>query len=167
MHKQVAGKLVLRKEVLRKKVLRKKVLRKKVLRKKVLRKKAARKPKKRLPINIKLSLKNKLYVIILLFTVLTGWINAHPKHDKKPALITQSQALSTASHHVKRLVKSGKLGKSWKDAIAVKAAMERRSSRDVWVVSFNRQVDGGQKDKTLYVFLTNTGYYNHNNFTGK
>jgi len=112
-------------------------------------------------------MKNLIILLSLVFALSTGLANAHVEHDEKPPIITESQALNIAALHVKNLVRTGKLDKSWEVIAANDAIFERRNSRFNWIVSF---VDSTQEDdanKTLFVFLTNTGYFLSTNFTGK
>ena len=114
-------------------------------------------------------MKNLIQLIILglslTFVLFTGWANAHPEHDK-PQTIFEEQARTTATYHVKRLIEKGQLDKSWEAVKATNAVLERIDSRLRWIVSFANP-NPGKDEKTLFIFLTNTGYYLSTNFTGK
>lgn len=111
-------------------------------------------------------MKHFIKAILLSFILLSAFTNAHPDGHGKPQIMYKEQAIATAKHHIYRLIKSGDLDQSWGTIKASSAILERRESRMEWIVSFSNQGQVEGKG-TLFIFLSNTGFFISNNFTGK
>lgn len=112
-------------------------------------------------------MKKLIILISLTFTFFTGPVNAHMDHDAKPVTINEEQAATVASYHIKRLVKAGTIDTLWQTVEAQGAVLERRNSRYSWIISFVNPQQEDDAQKTLYIFLSNSGYFLAKNFTGK
>lgn len=110
-------------------------------------------------------MKSVIKALALFVFLFTSWVQAHPTHEKEQTIF-KDQAVDTATYHIKRLVKKGKLDESWEKDNVVSAMLELRDSRQIWIVSYTKSKQGND-NKTLYIFLTKTGYFISTNFTGK
>lgn len=96
------------------------------------------------------------------FAVAAG---AHPGHGDP---ISQEQAVQRATAQIDRLVSSGKIEKSWKMAATLKTAALREKGEDrEWALTFVNPQASQEQQRTLYVFLSETGEYLAANFTGR
>lgn len=111
-------------------------------------------------------MKSFVQIISLCFIFFSALANAHSGGHDQPQTIYEEEAITTATYHIKRLINQGQLTNDWETAKASSAILERRDSRMNWIVSFIKPEQKNDK-QTLYIFLTNTGYYLSANFTGK
>jgi len=86
-------------------------------------------------------------------------------HSHGTQKISEKKAQSVAKSHILRLIKKGKIDKSWEQASFDKAAKKPFGSRMEWIVTHSNSK--GVKGKKLYVFLSETGGFIAANFTGK
>ncbi|WP_413662173.1 DUF6488 family protein [Microbulbifer sp. CNSA002] len=102
---------------------------------------------------------NKLIRVICV-SVTLGFANlafAHGDHERDNfATVSMAEAKGIASQEVARLIKEGKLNKSWAD-MPLNVAIQRVDNQRQWVVSTQGK-DGGL-DKILKVFLSTEGYF--------
>jgi hypothetical protein len=90
---------------------------------------------------------------------------AHPGHDEP---ITKDAAMQRASSEVTRLVTAGKLDKSWKLGAALQSAELRSTAKGKeWAVTYANPQAPNEAERTLYVFLSESGEYLAANFTGR
>jgi len=111
-------------------------------------------------------MKKLLQLLGVTLVLYTGFSIAHPSHDKLQT-INKEQAIISATQQIKELVDAGTLKKSWVLAKVSKTVFERRDSRLTWNVSFDNTEVADEKQKILYIYLTNTGYYISSDFTGE
>jgi hypothetical protein len=91
--------------------------------------------------------------------------DANGRHNLAP--ITSEEAISKASHKVKKLADSGKIDATWSAVKAVSTEQKVYAKGPEWVVKFkNDKVDDKSK-QTLYLFYTPDGHYIAANYTGK
>ena len=86
-------------------------------------------------------------------------------HSHDP--VTQLQAEEAAIKNVARLVKKGKIDKSWQTIGVAKSEKKKFGKNMEWVVSFNNKNISDPEKQTLYIFLSLTGNYIAANYTGK
>ena len=113
----------------------------------------------------------KLLLVLLLglsFSAFAGPGHGHSHgghghgHAKK---VSKEKTKMIGMTHVNRLVKKGKLDKSWKEAKYDSTIQKVFGGRKEWVATFTN--DKGVKGKKLYIFLTLSGRFLGANFTGK
>ncbi|WHI47388.1 DUF6488 family protein [Microbulbifer sp. VAAF005] len=102
---------------------------------------------------------NKLIQVICV-SVTLGIANlafAHGDHERDNfATVSMVEAKGIASQEVARLIKEGKLNKSWADK-PLNAAMQRVDNQRQWVVTAKEQ--SGVLNQQLQVFLSAEGYF--------
>jgi hypothetical protein len=101
----------------------------------------------------------------LLLGALTFVVQAHPGHGEP---ISREEAVQRASAQIDRLVAAGKIEKSWKvRGVLQTAELEDKGDAKEWALSFANPQASAQQQRTLYVFLSETGEYLAANFTGR
>ncbi|BBM03641.1 DUF6488 family protein [Microbulbifer sp. GL-2] len=102
---------------------------------------------------------NKLIRVICV-SVTLGFANlafAHGDHERDNfSSVSMVEAKGIASQEVARLIKEGKLNKSWADK-SLSAAMQRINNQRQWVVTAKEQSD--VLNQQLQVFLSAEGYF--------
>lgn len=86
-------------------------------------------------------------------------------HSHGATTVKKGKASKIGRHHIKRLVKAGKLNKSWKKATFSMSEKKNFKGKTEWVITFNNEK--GVKGKKLYIFLKLSGEFVAANFTGK
>ena len=81
--------------------------------------------------------------------------------------ITKEKAISKAEKLLNRLVKRGKVDKSWGNKKAANAEKKTYSGKNEWVVSFNNPDLTDKSKQTLYMFFKLDGHYLATNYSGK
>lgn len=85
----------------------------------------------------------------------TTAVLAHGEHEHNNfATVSMTEAKGIANQEVNRLVKEGKLDKSWA-SLPLEAAMERINNQRQWVVSTKAE----EEKKKLQLFLSTEGYF--------
>jgi hypothetical protein len=80
---------------------------------------------------------------------------AHGEHEHNNfATVSMTEAKGIASQEIDRLIKEGKIDKTWAGKSLI-AAMERVSNQRQWVVT----TLAGQGEKELQLFLSTEGYF--------
>lgn len=87
------------------------------------------------------------------------------RHSHRAHKISKEKTGELGRFHVDRLVKAGKLDKSWKQSTLDKSEKKKFGKKTEWVVTFNNEK--GVKGKKLYIFLKLSGDFVAANFTGK
>lgn len=94
-----------------------------------------------------------------------GPATAHPGHGDA---ITRETAIQRASTEINRLADAGKLAKTWKVRAQLQTAELRdKGSGKEWALTFSDDAATDPKQRTLYVFLSETGEYIAANFSGQ
>ena len=111
-------------------------------------------------------MKSILFLISISVTtlVLAGPGHGH-SHDHSAPAIKMSKTQEIGKSHVIRLVKAGKIDKSWTKATYLKSEMKSFMDQKEWIVSYKN--DSGVKGMILYIFLKSSGEFVAANFTGK
>ena len=105
-----------------------------------------------------------LFSLVLPITTFAGPGGGH-SHDHSAPATTQDKTQTIGKVHVARLVKAGKLDKSWNDAVYDKPEKKIFNGSEEWVVTFTNEKS--IKEKKLFVFLRKSGEFVAANFTGK
>ena len=105
-------------------------------------------------------------LVLSLFSVvaIAGGDHDHG-HSHDP--VTQLQAEEAAIKNIARLVKKGKIDKSWQTIGVAKSEKKKFGKNMEWVVSFNNKNISDPEKQTLYIFLSLTGNYIAANYSGK
>lgn len=108
-------------------------------------------------------------IFSILFSLLPVAVLAGAGHDHGHSHdpVTQLQAEEAAKKNVARLVKKGKIDKSWQTIGVAKSEKKKFGKNMEWVVSFNNKNISDPKKQTLYIFLSLTGNYIAANHSGK
>lgn len=93
-----------------------------------------------------------------------GHSHGHSHSHHKPA-VSKEKTMEIGKYHVERLVKSGKIDATWKDAKYANSEKKKFGKKTEWVVTFDNEK--GVKGKKLYIFLKTSGEFVAANFTGK
>ena len=112
----------------------------------------------------------KIALIFLLavtsFTSIAGPGGGHSHgHGHSHSSIAKNKTESIGRVQIDRLIKSGKINKSWKESQFDKTIKKKFSGKPEWVVTFKNEK--GVKGKTLYIFLKESGAFVAANFSGK
>ncbi len=86
-------------------------------------------------------------------------------HAPKMQNITKEKTGVIGRSHIQRLVKAGKIDKTWKESTFTGSVKKKFSGQTEWVVTFDNVK--GVKGKKLYIFLKLSGDFIAANFTGK
>ena len=95
----------------------------------------------------------------------SGHSHGHGHSHGNQKVISKAKTISVGRYHVKRLVKAGKIDKSWLQSIHDKSIEKKYGKRIEWVVTFDNA--RGVKGKKLYIFLKLSGDFVAANFSGK
>ena len=91
--------------------------------------------------------------------------HGHSHSHKKRVNVTEKETKEIGKHHIDRLVKAGKIDKSWENAKYDLSLKKKFGKRLEWVVTYTN--DKGKKGKKLFIFLRLSGKFVAANFTGK
>ena len=92
---------------------------------------------------------------------------AGPGHSHSHGPISKAKAIHKAQHRLKKLVRKGKIDKSWKGIKASKAETKTYNGKKEWVVTFSNPDLSDKSKQTLYMFFKLDGHYLATNYTGK
>jgi hypothetical protein len=104
-----------------------------------------------------------LTTLILSFTSYAG--PGAPGHSHAAPAIAKESTSAIGRYHVERLVKKGKIDKSWMNSEFEKTVKKTFGKRKEWVLTFTNSK--GVKGKKLYIFLKMSGEFVAANFSGK
>lgn len=109
----------------------------------------------------------KLYIVLITSILsLTSFAGpGAPGHSHEAPAIAKENTVAIGRYHVERLVKKGKIGKSWLNSEYEKTVKKTFGKRKEWVVTFTNSK--GVKGKKLYIFLELSGSFIAANFSGK
>jgi len=105
-----------------------------------------------------------LSALVLSTPTFAGPGGGHSHSHAVPA-ISKEKTQEIGKFHVSRLVKAGKLEKSWNEAAYDKSEKKVFSGNEEWVVTFTNE--NSSKEKKLFVFLKVSGEFVAANFSGK
>jgi len=86
-------------------------------------------------------------------------------HSHGEPKISQERSGEVGRSQVQRLVKDGKIDKSWLKSTFDKSIKKTFGNKSEWLITFKN--DKGPKGKLLYIFLKESGEFVAANFTGK
>jgi hypothetical protein len=102
---------------------------------------------------------------VLLFAGFSNIAAAHPGHGEP---ISREEAVQRGGAQIDRLVQAGKLDKSWKVSGTLESAqLQEKGEAREWALVFQNPQASEEQQRTLYVFLSETGEYLAANFTGR
>ncbi len=101
----------------------------------------------------------------LVLVAFAAGASAHPGHG---AAISQDEAVQRATSEIGRLVSVSKLEKSWKlEAKLETVRIHTNGDSQEWALTFSNARASDAQQRTLYVFLSDTGAYLAANFSGR
>ncbi|MDH5446238.1 MAG: DUF6488 family protein [Gammaproteobacteria bacterium] len=111
----------------------------------------------------------KKIILSIMFCGLMGLnssaVLAGAGHSHGP--ISKEKAIIKAEKRLGRLVKKGKVDKSWKGIKANRAEKKTYNGKEEWLVTFKNPGLSDKSKQTLYMFFKIDGHYLATNYTGK
>lgn len=116
----------------------------------------------------------KTLTILILLSLLTlgyagpGKGHSHSqskKHSHKKKHVSKEETLKIAKLNIVRLIRKGKLDKSWENTVCENPERKRFGKKVEWALICHNEK--GVKGKKLYIFLSLSGEFIAGNFTGK
>ena len=96
-----------------------------------------------------------------------GHEHSHGGHGHAHGPVSKTSVIHKAQNRLEKLIKKGKLDKSWHSIKAASAEKKTFNGQEEWLVTFNNPALSGQSKKTLYMFFKLDGHYLATNYTGK
>lgn len=81
--------------------------------------------------------------------------------------LSDKDATAKAQKEISRLVESGKLDKSWEQAMLGSSEKKTINGKSEWQLTFKNREEKESSKQMLYIFLTPKGGFIAANFTGK
>lgn len=106
-----------------------------------------------------------LFVVSSIFSGNLVYAHGGGHSRVKAPPVSKAKTVEIGKYHIERLIKAGKLDKSWKNAKHEASVEKKYKDRKEWVVTYNNEK--GVKGKKLYIFLLKSGEFIAANFTGK
>ena len=89
------------------------------------------------------------------------------EHGHSHGPISKEKAAIKAEKYLARLIKKGKIDKSWADKKASNVESKMFNGKKEWVVVFKNPELSDKSKQTLYMFFKIDGHYLATNYTGK
>ena len=113
----------------------------------------------------------KKIILSLIFSGLMGLnsatVFAGPGHAHSHGPISKQKAIAKAEQQLAKLVKKGKVDKSWQGKQASSAEQKTYNGEKEWLVTFKNPDLSDKSKQTLYMFFKIDGHYLATNYTGK
>ena len=106
-------------------------------------------------------------MIMLLCCVMLGASTAFAGSGHSHGPITKERAMQKAEKRLNRLVRKGKIAKSWAGKKAASVEKKIYNGKKEWVVTFKNPALKDKLKQNLYMFFKLDGHYLATNYTGK
>lgn len=117
-------------------------------------------------------MKNLIQTTLITLALSLSTLHAGSGHDHSHdghhhAQVSEKDAQNIATKKLSKLIKDGKVSKSWLDTSVFETKKKRFGHKMEWVVSYKNAKIENQAKQTLYIFVSLSGKITGTNYSGK